>query len=89
MNKAFVCDESIMSTALLPVIQTELNRFGLASIFIFGVIGNCWILILFSQHRQKSCSMYLFWASMINNLCIMMKFSISMRSTQSLDLIIR
>ena len=60
-----------MSTSLLPVIQTELNRYGLSLILILGIIGNSWIIIIFRQHRQKSCSMYLLWASVINNLYLL------------------
>lgn len=58
----------IISTNLLPAIQTELNRYGLSIILILGIIGNSWIIILFRRTRQKSCSMYLLWASVINNL---------------------
>ncbi|CAF0793868.1 unnamed protein product [Rotaria sordida] len=61
-----------MSTSLLPVIQTELNRYGLSIIFIFGTIGNSFIIILFRKYRQKSCSMYLFWSSIINNLYLLL-----------------
>jgi hypothetical protein len=54
-----------MSTTLLPIIQAELNRYGLSMIFIFDIIGNTWTIILFSKNRQKSCPMYLLWASVI------------------------
>ncbi|CAF3660121.1 unnamed protein product [Rotaria sp. Silwood1] len=60
-----------MSTSLLPVIQTELNRYGLSIIFILGIIGNSFIIILFRKYRQNSCSMYFFWASIINNLYLL------------------
>ncbi|CAF5029039.1 unnamed protein product, partial [Rotaria sp. Silwood1] len=57
-----------MSTSLLPVIQSELNRYGLSIILILGIIGNSFIIILFTKCRQNSCSMYFFWASIINTL---------------------
>lgn len=61
-----------MSTSLLPTIQTELNRYGLSIIFAFGIIGNCWFIILFGRHQQKSCSMYLLWSSVINNIYLIL-----------------
>ncbi|CAF2627461.1 unnamed protein product [Rotaria sp. Silwood2] len=60
-----------MSTSVLPVIQTELNRYGLSIILILGIIGNSFIIILFRKYRQNSCSMYFFWASIINNLYLL------------------
>jgi hypothetical protein len=57
-----------MSTTLLPIIQAELNRYGLSIIFILGIISNSLIILIFSKHRRKSCSMYLLWASVINNM---------------------
>ncbi|CAF5130943.1 unnamed protein product, partial [Rotaria sp. Silwood1] len=56
---------------LLPGIQPELNRYGLSMIFILGIIGNSFIIILFRKYRQNSCSMYFFWASIINNLYLL------------------
>ena len=57
-----------MSTALLPIIQTELSRYGLAIILILGIIGNTAIILVFRRQHQRSCAMYFIWASVINNI---------------------
>lgn len=60
-----------MSINLLPVIQTELNRYGLSTVLVLGTIGNALVVVMFSKHRRRSCCMYLLWASVLNNIYLL------------------
>lgn len=69
-----------MSTSLLPAIQTQFNLYGFIIIIIFGFIGNSLIIILFSRHNAKSCSIYLICASITSNLMLLFVIPIDLYS---------
>lgn len=60
-----------MSSTILLSLQSELVRYALYIILIFGTIGNLFTMILFSHRRQSSCAMYLLSASIMNNAYIL------------------
>lgn len=60
-----------MSTALLTIIQTELNRYGLSIILVLGMIGNTALIVIFLRQQQRSCALYFIWASVINNIYLL------------------
>ncbi|CAF1264792.1 unnamed protein product [Adineta steineri] len=55
-----------MSTALLPVIQTQLVRFGTTVILFLGCFGNGYVVFLFIRHRKNACAMFLLSAAVMN-----------------------
>jgi hypothetical protein len=67
-----------MSSSVLPLLQVQLTLYGSYIILIFGNIGNAFIVILFSRHRQNSCSTYLLCAAFINSVFITFNISLSM-----------
>jgi hypothetical protein len=67
-----------MSSSVLPVLQVQLNRYGLPVILILGNIGNIFIVLLFSKHRRNACSMYLKWAAVMNSAFITLNIPIAL-----------
>jgi hypothetical protein len=57
-----------MSSSDLKTIQTQLNLYGYSIFMILGNIGNVFIIILFSQPRQNTCSIYLISSAVANML---------------------
>ncbi|CAF1230463.1 unnamed protein product [Adineta steineri] len=54
-----------MSATILPFIQTQITRYGMSALIIFGNIGNILIVLLFYQRRKNSCAMYLLCAAIV------------------------
>lgn len=52
---------------MLTTIQTQLNLYGYPILMILGNIGNIFIIILFSRHRQNACSIYILSLAIIND----------------------
>jgi hypothetical protein len=71
-----------MSSSVLPLLQVQLNRYGLPLILILGNIGNVFITVLFSQRRRNSCSIYLWWAAVMNSAFITFNIPVSLYSTE-------
>ncbi|CAF0746714.1 unnamed protein product [Adineta ricciae] len=57
-----------MSTSVLPTIQSRINSYGYPIALILGNLGNFLIVILFSRHRQNTCSIYLICSTVANDL---------------------
>jgi hypothetical protein len=57
-----------MSSLILSSIQSKLNLYGYSIFGIVGLVGNIFIVILFSQHRQNACSIYLISSSIMNSI---------------------
>jgi hypothetical protein len=60
-----------MSSSTLVAIQTQLNLYSYPIFMILGSIGNAFILIIFSGHRQNACSIYLITSTIINILYLL------------------
>ena len=61
----------MMSSSIFLLVQNELIRYGMPIVFILGIIGNVFVVILFSQRRQNSCAMYLSSSAVLNTLVLM------------------
>jgi hypothetical protein len=59
-----------MSSSIFSFLQLQVNRYIIPTIIILGDIGNILILILFSQRRKNSCSMYILLAAVMNSVAI-------------------
>jgi hypothetical protein len=57
-----------MSSSTLIAIQTQLNFYAFPIIGILGNIGNIFIVILFSRHRQNACSIYIISSAILNDI---------------------
>lgn len=55
-----------MATAALLIIQAYIAHYGMATILIFGNIGNLLVILLFRQRRKTACSIDLLCAALIN-----------------------
>ncbi|CAF1249755.1 unnamed protein product [Adineta steineri] len=56
-----------MAVTILPLIQTQITRYGMSTLLILGNIGNVIIIILFYRRRQNSCAMYLLCAAIVQS----------------------
>jgi hypothetical protein len=55
-----------MSAAVLPFVQAQLTYYGATTVLVLGVIGNAFVVLLFSRKNPNACSMYLICASVMN-----------------------
>ncbi|CAF1114756.1 unnamed protein product [Adineta steineri] len=56
-----------MAVTILPLIQTQITRYGMSTLLILGNIGNIIIIVLFYRRRQNSCAMYLLCAAIVQS----------------------
>jgi len=56
-----------MSSSTLTTIENQLTLYGYSISMILGNIGNVFILIIFSQHRQTACAIYLIGTAIMNS----------------------
>lgn len=55
-----------MSSSTLTTIQNQLNLYGHPIFMFVGNIGNLLIVMVFSQHRKTTCSIYLISSAVVN-----------------------
>jgi len=60
-----------MSSPTLSTIQTQLNLYGYPILLILGIIGNVFIVILFSRQRRNPCAIYLMSSAIVNSVYIL------------------
>ncbi len=60
-----------ISSSTLTTIQTQLIFYGYSASMVLGSIGNVFILIIFSRHRQNACPIYLMTSAIINILYLL------------------
>jgi hypothetical protein len=59
-----------MSSSIFLLLQIDINYYVIPTITILGEIINIFIVILFSRRRQNSCTTFLLWAAVMNNVTI-------------------
>jgi len=60
-----------MSSSTLTTIQTRLNLYGYPILMILGIIGNAFLVILFSRQRRNPCAIYLLSSATVNSVYIL------------------
>jgi hypothetical protein len=75
----------MMASSVLVLLQLELIRYGMSTVFILGVIGNFFVIILFRRRRQNSCAIYLSGSALLNTLGLAILIPVSVYRTNNQD----
>jgi hypothetical protein len=59
-----------MSSPTLTTIQTRLNLYGYPILMILGIIGNVFIVLIFSRQHRNPCAIYLMSSAIVNSVYI-------------------
>jgi hypothetical protein len=57
-----------MLSLTLATVQAELNLYGYSIFMILGTIRNTFIVLIFNQNHQNTCSIYLLSSAIVNGI---------------------